>query len=116
MRRQLTARTRRRRGGFTMIEVMVSLGIMTIGAMTMIALQQHTIRSSRRAREITTGMQIAQLWIERLKQDAHTWTAPATTDADAKAALDATLYLKQVLDAPDAFVSFPANPDNGVEG
>ncbi|MGD8861769.1 MAG: prepilin-type N-terminal cleavage/methylation domain-containing protein [Myxococcales bacterium] len=65
---------RRNRGGFTLIEVMVSLGVMTVGAMAVIALQQHTVRANTHARELTTAMNIAQMWVERIKQDNATWT------------------------------------------
>jgi type IV pilus modification protein PilV len=73
---------RRRAAGFTLVEVMVSLGVMTIGAMSIIALQQQTTRANVRAREITTATQIAQNVLERLKLEALAWNAvtgaPAT--------------------------------------
>lgn len=106
-RHQRSRSSRRRKGGFTLIEVMVSLGIMTIGAMTMIALQQHTIRSNSHARELTTAMEIAQLWVERLKQDAHTWNNPTTTTAAAAVALQNTNYLKSIAAEARTFVVFP---------
>jgi type IV pilus assembly protein PilV len=98
-------RNGRRRAGFTLIEVMVSLGIMTVGALGMLALQQHTIRSNSHARELTTAMQIAQLWIERLKQDGSVWTTPGAnpggpTDATI---LNRTRYLIQVSTKPNQF-------------
>jgi prepilin-type N-terminal cleavage/methylation domain-containing protein len=80
-------RTRRRRG-FTLIEVMVSLGIMTIAGMAVVALQQQITRGNVHARQITIATQIAQTWIERLKLDALRWnTADPATD------LNQTLYL-----------------------
>lgn len=101
----------RRRSGFTLIEVMVSLGVMTIGAMAIIALQTQTIRSNARAREIETATQIAQLWIERFKQDARTWTdvaylnqAPKPNDA---AVLANTQYLSAIVANPGIFQAIP---------
>jgi type IV pilus modification protein PilV len=102
-------RTRRRRAGFTLVEVMVSLGIMTVGAMGIIALQSHAIRSNSHARQLTIGMQIAQRWIERLKQDTHTWNglgAPAAT-------LAATRYL-QLINTANASNQF--NPIPNTDG
>ena len=100
------ARERRaaRRSGFTLIEVVISLGIMMIGAMGIIALQQHTIRSNGHARQLTIATQIAQRWIERLKQDGHTWIA-----ADAPAiALAGTRHLRGILGAPaNQFITIP---------
>jgi type IV pilus modification protein PilV len=93
------ARTRRRarlRRGFTLIEVMISLGIMTMGAMAMIALQQYTIRSNGHAREVAIGTQIAQQWVERLKQDAHLWTRAAVNADDVDVVLAGTEYLRAI--------------------
>lgn len=91
-----TRRRARRDRGFTLIEVMVSLGIMTMGAMAMIALQQYTIRSNSHAREVAIATQIGQQWIERLKEDSHTWTRPALNAADVDVALQNTRYLKAI--------------------
>jgi prepilin-type N-terminal cleavage/methylation domain-containing protein len=66
----------RKQSGFTLVEVMVSLGIMTIGAMAILAMQQQIIRGNVHARQVTTATQIAQNVIERLKIDALVWTAP----------------------------------------
>jgi type IV pilus modification protein PilV len=103
MRARDVQRTRRRRAGFTVVEVMVSLGIMTVGAMGIIALQTHAIRSNGHARQLTIGMQIAQRWIERLKQDTHTWNqagAPGTVLAN-------TSYLQVINAAPNVFSPIP---------
>jgi prepilin-type N-terminal cleavage/methylation domain-containing protein len=66
----------RKQSGFTLVEVMVSLGIMTIGAMAVLAMQQQIIRANVHARELTTATQIAQNVVERLKIDAAGWTVP----------------------------------------
>jgi len=66
--------SRARRAGFTLVEVMVSLGVMTVGAMAIIGLQTQTMRANIHSRHLTTAMQIAQIWAERLKQDAALWT------------------------------------------
>jgi prepilin-type N-terminal cleavage/methylation domain-containing protein len=63
----------RRKQGFTLVEVMVSIGVMTIGAMAVMAMQQQLTRANRHAREISTASQIAQNWIERFKLDALRW-------------------------------------------
>ncbi len=101
--------TRRRRAnqhGFTLIEVMVSLGVMTVGAMAMISLQQHTIRSNSHARQLAIATHIAQQWIERLKQDAHTWNVAGDNDATVQAAMNRTRYLGVVTtEARDRFQS-----------
>jgi type IV pilus assembly protein PilV len=99
-------RRRRRRSAFTLIEVMVSLGVMTVGAMAILALQTHTIRSNSHARELTTAMQIAQIWAERLKQDAATWNeaAAASGTPSVSTVLANTTYLRTI-SSPPAFAT-----------
>jgi prepilin-type N-terminal cleavage/methylation domain-containing protein len=93
-------RRARRREGFTLVEVMVSLGIMTIGAMAILGLQQQIIRANVHAREVTTATQIAQNVIERLKMDAVSWTAPGVPVN--------SFYLRNV--TPGAIGSFQTLP------
>ena len=81
-------RSRRKQSGFTLIEVMVSLGIMVIAGMAIIGLQQQITRANTHARQITTATQIAQNWIERLKLDAIGWTAIGN--------LTGTTYLRDI--------------------
>jgi prepilin-type N-terminal cleavage/methylation domain-containing protein len=64
----------KRRAGFTVLEVMVALAVMVIGSMGIIGMQQQTMRANVRAREVSTALQIAQTWIERLKLDGTRWT------------------------------------------
>jgi prepilin-type N-terminal cleavage/methylation domain-containing protein len=104
---------RRAQRGFTLIEVMVSLGIMMIGAMAVIGLQTQTIRANSHARQITTATQIAQIWTERLRQDACLWTqraslAPVAPEVLAAVALGNTVYLRGILAQRGAWIS-PAN-------
>lgn len=101
-------RTRRRRAGFTVVEVMVSLGIMTVGAMGIIALQTHAIRSNSHARQLTIGMQIAQRWVERLKQDTHSWNLPGVPGT----VLASTRYLQLINTAPNVFSTIPNTDAN----
>ena len=72
--------SRRRRQGFTLIEVMVALGIMTMGAMAIIALLAQIIRGNAHARQLNTAMNVGQKWVERLKQDAHSWNQVASAN------------------------------------
>jgi prepilin-type N-terminal cleavage/methylation domain-containing protein len=78
----------RRRQGFTLVEVMVSIGVMTIAALAIFALQQQLLRSNAHARQLTMATQIAQNWIERLKLDALRWNTASDPTA--------TTYLKGV--------------------
>ncbi len=103
---------RRNRQGFTLIEVMVSLGVMTIGTMAIIALLAHIMRSNAHARQMNVGMNLGQQWVDRLKEDAHGWTqaaVPAGTPTVAQV-LANTLYLRNVTSPPSTtFIPLPAN-------
>jgi prepilin-type N-terminal cleavage/methylation domain-containing protein len=95
-----------RRQGFTLVEVMVSLGVMTIGAMALIGMQAQTSRANTRARDLTIATQIAQNVVERLKLDALAWNS-ATGNAGAD--LGNTQLLKNVATATvGAFTTLPA--------
>jgi Tfp pilus assembly protein PilV len=98
---------RRRRDGFTLIEVMVSLGVMMVGAMAVIALQQHTVRANTHARELTTAMNIAQMWVERIKQDNASWTQAGFVGTPGQPTpaqvLSNTTWLGAVVTGPNVF-------------
>ncbi len=63
-----------RRAGFTLIEVMMALAVLTVAAGALIGTQMLTARSNTQARQITIATEIAQTWAERLKLDAVSWT------------------------------------------
>jgi prepilin-type N-terminal cleavage/methylation domain-containing protein len=96
----------RKRSGFTLVEVMISLGVMTVGAMSIVALQQQTTRANVHARELSTATQIAQNVVERLKLDGVSWnTASTTPNSD----LQLTYWLKSINGStPGAFGALSA--------
>lgn len=71
-------RRARRRGGYTLIEVMMALGVLAAGSVAIMAMLQASTRGNMEAREMTTGNQIAQRWVERLRRDSLRWTRGAT--------------------------------------
>lgn len=93
---------KRREEGFTLVEVMIALGIMTIGALALVGMQQQTTRANVRARDITTAMQIAQNVIERLKLDAIAWNNVST---DAANDLVNSPMLAVIVSTPNAFTT-----------
>jgi prepilin-type N-terminal cleavage/methylation domain-containing protein len=96
---------RRRSAGFTLVEVMVSLGVMTVGAMSIIALQQQTTRANVHAREVTTATQIAQNVLERLKLEAIAWNR--VTGAPASDLQRTPTLLRIVGSTPGNFMGLP---------
>jgi Tfp pilus assembly protein PilV len=60
-------RRRRAAGGFTLIEILVSLGLATVGLLGMVALQTVAIRGNATSRNFTEAVGIAQAQIEALQ-------------------------------------------------
>jgi len=103
-----------RQQGFTLVEVMVSLGVMTIGAMALIGMQQQTTRANVRSRDMTVAMQIAQNEIERLKLDGVAWNS--VSDPTQDLANSPLLSPITTANTPGNFMAIPlrASPRNGV--
>lgn len=83
-----------RRLGYTVVEVMMSLGVLTLGAAGVIGLQKVTLAANTNARNLTTASAIAQSWVERLRVDALQWNNPNTPD------VSDTTWLKMVSNNP----------------
>jgi len=79
MRRSDTQRRRRGGGlGYTIVEVMMALAVLSIGATGVIAMQKTTLIGNVHARNLATASAIASTWIERLRVDGLRWTVTAT--------------------------------------
>lgn len=52
--------------GFTLIEVMIAVGIMTFGLLAILAMQIHALREGRHGRHTTEATRVAQQRMERL--------------------------------------------------
>lgn len=100
----------RRRQGFTLVEVVVGIGVMTTVALCIFSLMQQMMKTSTQSRRLTNATHLTQIWIERLKLDALRWTA-AGDPAD-------TTYLKFVGPTGEVgkFINFPLQkPMRGSE-
>lgn len=89
---QLRPRTTsaRRRTGFTLIEVMLALTLLAIGALSLGAIHLMTLEFGNRGKHVTQASTIAQAQIERLQrvnwndaslQPTAGWTGPTTVNA-----------------------------------
>lgn len=65
--------------GYTVIEVMMALAVLTLGAAGVIAMQKSTLISNTNARNLVTANSLAQSWMERMRVDALSWNEPAGT-------------------------------------
>lgn len=82
------------RSGHTLIEVMVAVALLTVGASGILAMQGATTRANQQAYESTVALNFAQNWIDRLKRDSLRWTAVGVAS---RTALGGPIYLNGAL-------------------
>jgi prepilin-type N-terminal cleavage/methylation domain-containing protein len=88
---------KRARAGYTLLEIMTAVFIMTIGAAGILAMQGASVRSNQDANETTTAINFATTWVERIKRDARLWTEVGQTG------LERTRYLKMAGSNPSTW-------------
>ncbi len=81
------------RAGYTMVEVMMGLAILAVGATGIISLQQFTIRGAQNGRASVTAANVASTWVERLRTEAIDWNNPDNSDLSAMTGV----YLKELI-------------------
>ena len=77
LRQRLVARRHAARAlvaGYTVVEVMMAMAVLSIGATGVIAMQKTALLGNLRARNLATASAIASAWIERLRIDGIRWT------------------------------------------
>lgn len=102
---------RSRQQGFTLIEVMIAIGIMTVGSLGILSMHHAVSRANREAREMNTAIAITERWIERVERDTLLWTAEGSNTPE----LQSTAYLRQIGNAAsgtDWFTPIPADLDS----
>jgi type IV pilus assembly protein PilV len=72
-----TERLNRTAGGFTLIEVMITIGILTFGLLALATMQIHAMHGSDRGRHATHAAAIAENKMEQLQQDS--WASIGVT-------------------------------------
>ena len=78
--------------GFTLVEVMIAIGVMTIGSLGILSMHQAVSGANRTAREMNTALAITERWIERVERDALGWTEPEIDSSE----LAGTNYLSAI--------------------
>jgi type IV pilus assembly protein PilV len=68
------------RRAYTIIEVMMAMGVLALGATGIVAMQKVTIAGNQQARLLATANTVAQTWVERLRADATVWNQPDATE------------------------------------
>ena len=101
----MTLRRRTRRDeGFTLIEVMMSLAILIVGAVGILSVQSAATRGNVAGRRMSVGTQRSSVWIERLRRDALFWR----TSGDPVVVAPQSQYLNRV--GAGWFVPVSADP------
>ena len=68
--------------GYTVMEVMMSLAILGVGASGVMAMQKATLLANTSAKNLATASFIAESWMERLRVDALQWNEPQGLPTD----------------------------------
>jgi prepilin-type N-terminal cleavage/methylation domain-containing protein len=63
--------------GYTVVEVIMAIAVLTLGALGVIAMQKATLIGNTNARNLATATTLAQSWIERLRVDVQAWNEVA---------------------------------------
>jgi prepilin-type N-terminal cleavage/methylation domain-containing protein len=81
-----------RESGFTLIEVMIAIGIMTVGSLGILSMHHAVTAANRSAHEMNTALTITERWLERIDRDALSWTEEGLNTS----ALTSTDYLSEL--------------------
>jgi len=100
---------RRHTRGYTAVEVLSALTLLSIGAAGVIGMQRVTLQGSEDARRFDIGGNIANEWLSRLQRDSAQWDKPNATDLVTNN-LSATQFLKQVGTCGATWCNPPAQP------
>jgi len=76
-------RSARRRGsaGYTAVEVLMSLAVLSVGVVGIIATEKVTLAANQHSKNLAVATHIAQSWIGMLNAEATLWGSGALTDA-----------------------------------
>jgi prepilin-type N-terminal cleavage/methylation domain-containing protein len=68
---------RRVQRGYTIVELVMSLAVLAIGASGVIAMQKVAVSSNRHAKDLAIASRIGEAWADQLALDGSTWTITA---------------------------------------
>jgi prepilin-type N-terminal cleavage/methylation domain-containing protein len=101
---------RRQRAGFTLVEVMVAIGIMTVGSLGILSMHNAVSGANRSAQEMNTALAITERWIERVERDSLSWSRQGLSTSE----LTGTALLSPLaatVDKTDWFRPMPSDAD-----
>lgn len=68
---------KRARRGYTAVELLMSVAILTVGVGGVVAMQKVTVTSNQHAKNLAIATQVGQAWMDQLRADALTWNHPS---------------------------------------
>jgi prepilin-type N-terminal cleavage/methylation domain-containing protein len=71
----------RRQAGYTMVELMMALALLTVGILGIVSLQRVTVVSNGHAKRLAIAQRIAQTWATQLQMDSSVWRSNGTLPA-----------------------------------
>jgi prepilin-type N-terminal cleavage/methylation domain-containing protein len=71
--RAVSVRSRRWQRGYTVVELMMALAVMSVGVAGVIAMQGVTAASNRHAKSLAVATHIAQSWLDMLASESSLW-------------------------------------------
>jgi prepilin-type N-terminal cleavage/methylation domain-containing protein len=77
----MNGRNKHHQAGFTLIEVMIAIGIMTVGSLGILSMHHAVSGANRSAQEMNTALAITERWIERIERDSLSWSEPGITSS-----------------------------------
>lgn len=69
---------RRNQAGYTMVEVMMALALLTVGILGIVSLQRVAVVSNGHAKNLAIAQRIAQSWATQMQMDSSTWRSAGT--------------------------------------
>jgi len=63
--------------GYTVVEVLLSMTVLAIGASAVMSMQKAALQGNLDARKTDMANSIARMWVERVRRDATQWTLPS---------------------------------------
>ena len=97
--------------GFTLVEVMIAVGIMTVGSLGILSMHNAITRANRDAREMNAALAVTETWMERVERDALSWNTSGLNTPD----ILATDYLRIIGPEADETPWFRPNPSTLTE-
>jgi prepilin-type N-terminal cleavage/methylation domain-containing protein len=107
----MSHRSTRPQPGFTLVEVMIAIGIMTVGSLGILSMHQAVSGANRSANEMNTAIAITERWVERIDRDALSWSEEGINTT----ALNSTDYLKELAGSLQPTGWFTPTPSDSTE-